>query len=215
MTKSANTPTHASHVPSPIRRVAILFAGGPAPAANAVISTAAASFRRHGIDVLGILHGYAHLIEFGDDHPLKEGRDYIVLDQSNAPAHPEYPRHLDRHVAGQPGQGCDRARLTWPIPSARPSFARSIARFPRWESTPWSRSAATTRSRPPISSSAFRNILPEGERHIAVVHVPKTIDNDYRGIDFTFGYFTAVETLAGEIRNLLADAEAGPHVFPG
>jgi len=43
--------------------------------------------------------------------------------------------------------------------------------------------------------------------------VPKTIDNDYRGIDFTFGYFTAVETLAGEIRNLLADAEAGRMYF--
>ena len=41
-----------------------------------------------------------------------------------------------------------------------------------------------------------------------MVHVPKTIDNDYLGIDFTFGYFTAVETLASEIRNLLADAEA-------
>ncbi len=41
-----------------------------------------------------------------------------------------------------------------------------------------------------------------------MVHVPKTIDNDYGGIDFTFGYFTAVETLANEIRNLLADAEA-------
>ena len=69
-----------------IKRVAILFAGGPAPAANAVISTAAASFRRAGIDVLGIMHGYAHLIEYGDDHPMQAGRDYIVLDQSNLPA---------------------------------------------------------------------------------------------------------------------------------
>jgi 6-phosphofructokinase 1 len=40
------------------------------------------------------------------------------------------------------------------------------------------------------------------------VHLPKTIDNDYMGIDFTFGYFTAVEFLASEVRNLLADAEA-------
>ena len=54
----------------------------------------------------------------------------------------------------------------------------------------------------------FQDHLPAGEKRIAVVHVPKTIDNDYRGIDFTFGYFTAVETLANEIRNLLADAEA-------
>ena len=28
--------------------------------------------------------------------------------------------------------------------------------------------------------------------------MPKTIDNDYMGIDFTFGYFTAVETLAAK-----------------
>ncbi len=66
-----------------IKRVAILFAGGPAPAANAVISTAAASFRRNGIEVIGIMHGYAHLIDYRDDNPMKEGRDYIVLDQSN------------------------------------------------------------------------------------------------------------------------------------
>jgi 6-phosphofructokinase 1 len=46
-----------------------------------------------------------------------------------------------------------------------------------------------------------------------VVHVPKTIDNDYSGIDFTFGFFTAVETLAAEIRNLIADAEAGRSYF--
>ncbi|NQU24687.1 MAG: 6-phosphofructokinase, partial [Candidatus Nealsonbacteria bacterium] len=46
-----------------------------------------------------------------------------------------------------------------------------------------------------------------------VVHLPKTIDNDYTGIDFTFGYFTAVETLAEEIRNLLADAESARSYF--
>ena len=54
----------------------------------------------------------------------------------------------------------------------------------------------------------FQDHLPADQKRIAVVHVPKTIDNDYRGIDFTFGYFTAVEFLANEIRNLLADAEA-------
>src|SRR5262249_15924850 len=54
----------------------------------------------------------------------------------------------------------------------------------------------------------FQEHLPESEPRIAIVHVPKTIDNDYNGIDFTFGYFTAVETIASEVRNLLADAEA-------
>ncbi len=54
----------------------------------------------------------------------------------------------------------------------------------------------------------FQDRLPAGGKRIPVVHLPKTIDNDYCGIDFTFGYFTAVGTIAGEIRNLLADAEA-------
>ena len=59
----------------------------------------------------------------------------------------------------------------------------------------------------------FQDQLPEGSKRIPVVHVPKTIDNDYMGIDFTFGYFTAVEVLAGEVRNLLADAEATNSYF--
>src|SRR5215471_230943 len=62
-----------------IRRVAILFAGGPAPAANAVISTAAASFLRNNIEVIGILNGYSHLIEY-EGCALQEGRDYVKLD---------------------------------------------------------------------------------------------------------------------------------------
>ena len=59
----------------------------------------------------------------------------------------------------------------------------------------------------------FQDRLPAGSHRIPVVHLPKTIDNDYMGIDFTFGYFTAVETLAGEIRNLLYDAEANGSYF--
>ncbi|HMV66486.1 MAG TPA: 6-phosphofructokinase [Myxococcota bacterium] len=51
-----------------------------------------------------------------------------------------------------------------------------------------------------------RHVAP-GER-VRVVHVPKTIDNDYAGIDFTFGFFTAVDTLAKELLNLRADALA-------
>ena len=87
-----------------IRRVGILFAGGPAPAANAVISTAAATFRRNGIEAVGILHGYSHLVEFGPGHPMIAGRDYIVLDQSNL-KRTRNTRDLDRHVADQSRQG--------------------------------------------------------------------------------------------------------------
>ncbi len=46
-----------------------------------------------------------------------------------------------------------------------------------------------------------------------VVHLPKTIDNDYRGIDFTFGFFTAVDVMAKEMQNLRADAIATSSYF--
>ena len=36
----------------------------------------------------------------------------------------------------------------------------------------------------------YQDTLPADKPRIPVVHLPKTIDNDYMGIDFTFGYFT-------------------------
>jgi 6-phosphofructokinase len=72
MTEPLSRPPKAAHH---FRRVAILFAGGPAPAANAVISTAATSFLREGTEVLGMKHGYSALAEYGPSRPLEEGRD--------------------------------------------------------------------------------------------------------------------------------------------
>jgi 6-phosphofructokinase len=59
----------------------------------------------------------------------------------------------------------------------------------------------------------YQSKLPADAPRIPVVHLPKTIDNDYRGIDFTFGYFTAVDVLGNEVRNLIADAEANRAYF--
>jgi 6-phosphofructokinase 1 len=39
-----------------------------------------------------------------------------------------------------------------------------------------------------------------------VIHIPKTIDNDYYGIPWTFGYWTAVDTAQKSILKLKADA---------
>ena len=47
MSESLARPPKGDHH---FRRVAILFAGGPAPGANAVISTAATSFMRNGTE---------------------------------------------------------------------------------------------------------------------------------------------------------------------
>src|SRR6266571_1931148 len=65
-----------------LKRVAILFAGGPAPAANAVISTAAAAFQRNDIEVLGIMHGYSFLAAYSPEQPLVEETNFIKLRSS-------------------------------------------------------------------------------------------------------------------------------------
>jgi 6-phosphofructokinase len=213
MTSSAHSSgSHASHVPSTIRRVAILFAGGPAPAANAVISTAAASFRRHGIEVLGILHGYAHLVEFGDSHPMREGEDYIVLNQTNLKRTRNTRGILIGTSRTNPGKD-----VTEPAHLSDPEKTAQLRKVHRALSSLEVDALISIGGDDTLKSAnkfkRFQDFLPPEERRIAVVHVPKTIDNDYRGIDFTFGYFTAVETLAGEIRNLLADAEAGRMFF--
>jgi len=212
MSSSAETALYPTIPQRAIQRVAILFAGGPAPAANAVISTAAASFRRQGIEVLGILHGYAHLIEYRDDRPLKEGHDYIVLNQSNL----RRSRNTRGILIGtsrtnpgkdvsHPGHLADKERTAGLRTVYRALSSLGVNALISIGGDDTLKTANKFKR--------FQDYLPAEEPRIAVVHVPKTIDNDYRGIDFTFGYFTAVETLAVEIRNLLADAEAGRMYF--
>jgi ATP-dependent phosphofructokinase / diphosphate-dependent phosphofructokinase len=195
-----------------IRRVAILFAGGPAPAANAVISTAAASFLRNGIHVLGILHGYSNLVNFSPDNPLKAGQHYRVLDsqalkrtrnaqgimlgtaRTNPGKDVTAPEHLDDPVRSAPLRSVYEALCSLDVDAlisiGGDDTLKTANKF-----------------------KMYQDRLPPEAHRIPVVHLPKTIDNDYMGIDFTFGYFTAVEFLASEIRNLLFDAEAGQAYF--
>jgi 6-phosphofructokinase 1 len=196
-----------AHLESAIRKVAILFAGGPAPAANAVISTAAVSFLRNDIQVVGVLHGYSHLVQFGPDHPLVEGRDFVMIDHK-----------MLKRTRNSQGILIGTARTNPGQQIARPEHLAEPARTAQLRTVYEALSSLEVDALVSIGGDdtlktankfmLFQEHLPEGARRMPVVHLPKTIDNDYSGIDFTFGYFTAVETLASEIRNLLADAEA-------
>ncbi|MEX0866489.1 MAG: 6-phosphofructokinase [Pirellulales bacterium] len=194
------------------KRVAILFAGGPAPGANAVISTAAVSFLRNNIEVLGIRYGYSNLVKYGPDYPLQEGRDYFNVTHKflrrsrnsqgimigTARANPgkmiTCPKDFDDEQRVQPMKTTYEALCSLGVDAlvsiGGDDTLKTANKF-----------------------KLYQDRLPEGSRKIPIVHLPKTIDNDYKGIDFTFGYFTAVETVASEIRNLLADAEANRAYF--
>ena len=72
---------------STIRRVGIVFAGGPAPAANAVISSAAISFLDEGREVLGFFHGYEALQSYDpDQRPLVPDLHYRVFSERDVGA---------------------------------------------------------------------------------------------------------------------------------
>ena len=194
------------------RRVAILFAGGPAPAANAVISCAANSFLRNDIEVLGIRYGYSGLVQFGPDRPMQEDRDYLKIDhrllkrsrnsqgimigtaRTNPGKNISSPAHLDD------AQRCAPLRTVYEaLCSLEVDALISIGGDDTLKTA--------------NKLKLFQDRLPAGSHKIPIVHLPKTIDNDYMGIDFTFGYFTAVDFLAGEIRNLIADGEASKSYF--
>ena len=195
-----------------LKRVAILFAGGPAPAANAVISTAAAAFQRNDIEVLGILYGYSNLAEYTPERPLVEDIHYVKLQnallkrsrstqgimigtaRTNPGKNIFHPAHLDDPKLSAPLRRVYEALISLNVDAlisiGGDDTLKTANKF-----------------------KMFQDRLPESAKRIPVVHLPKTIDNDYMGIDFTFGYFTAVEFLAGEIRNLLYDAEASKAYF--
>ena len=199
-------------VDSSIRRAAVLFAGGPAPAANAVISAAATAFLRNGIEILGILHGYSQLVEYSPDRPLVEGRDYVKINH-----------RMLRRTRNSQGILVGTARTNPGKNVSHPSHLQDAERVAPLKTVYEALSSIGVDALISIGGDdtlktankfkLFQEQLPPDAQRIPVVHLPKTIDNDYRGIDFTFGYFTAVEFLANEVRNLLHDSEANRSYF--
>ncbi|MGC1275188.1 MAG: 6-phosphofructokinase [Planctomycetaceae bacterium] len=208
----ASTLTRPRAPQTDIRRVAILFSGGPAPAANAVICTAADAFLRSGIDVVGVKHGYSGLMQFGPDHPMVEGRDYIHFELLELEQTRTTGGILIGTARANPGKSISApehltdAERTAPLRTVYDAL-RSL------EVDALVSIGGDDTLKTANKFALFQEHLPAGSKQIRIVHVPKTIDNDYSGIDFTFGYFTAVETLAAEIRNLVADAASDRSYF--
>ncbi|MEO2049534.1 MAG: 6-phosphofructokinase [Pirellulales bacterium] len=194
------------------RRVAILFAGGPAPAANAVISAAAVSFLRNRIEVVGILNGYDHLMQFDQDHPMEEGRDYVNVDHKMLGRTRNSRGIMIGTARANPGKMIsDPEHL---VDAQRSAPLRTVYEALRSIGVDLLVSIGGDDTLKTANKfKMYQEWLPLDAHRIPVVHLPKTIDNDYRGIDFTFGYFTAVDFLASEVRNLLADAEANRSYF--
>jgi 6-phosphofructokinase 1 len=191
-----------------IKRVAILFSGGPAPAANSVIAAAAGAFRRSGREVVALQHGYSALQTY---------------DRSSAPLVAEQHFHVfvDRDLWGLRNQrgvfiGTGRANPGKSIVTAAdlddPSKADRLRRTYEGLVDLGVDGLVSIGGDDTLRTAnlfyEYQRRMPSSAKRVRIVHVPKTIDNDYRGIDFTFGFFTAVDVMAKEVLNLRADAIA-------
>jgi ATP-dependent phosphofructokinase / diphosphate-dependent phosphofructokinase len=196
-----------------IQRVGIVFSGGPAPAANAVISAAATSFLEDSRQVVGFFHGYSNLQEY---HPVSRR---LLPDE-------HYRVFVERDLRGlrnSRGINIGTARTNPGALIGKPDDLGDPQKTGKLRNVYNAMVDLEIDALISIGGDdtlktanylyEFQKRLPADARRVRIVHVPKTIDNDYRGIDFTFGFFTAVDVMGREIQNLRADAIATSSYF--
>ncbi len=196
-----------------IRRVGMIFSGGPAPGANAVISAAAVSFLDTGREVVGFMHGYEHLQDYDPvTNRLERDVHYREFQLPDVTGIRNSQGILIGTSRANPGKAIRKVRDL-----DDPDKTRKVRNI-YYALVDMKIDALISIGGDDTLKTAnylyeFQNRLPQDAKRIRIIHLPKTIDNDYRGIDFTFGYFTAVDFLAKEISNLRADARATESYF--
>ncbi|MBL9016670.1 MAG: 6-phosphofructokinase [Myxococcales bacterium] len=189
-----------------IKRVALVFSGGPAPAANAVISAAANSFLEDGRQVIGFFHGYSNLQDYHPvTHRLLPDEHYRIFNEKDLSGLRNSRGIVIGTARANPGKGIDKpADLDDPVKTTR--LRNVYNALVDLEIDALISIGGDDTLKTANFLHEYQKRLPKEARRVQVVHLPKTIDNDYRGIDFTFGFFTAVDVMAKELQNLRADA---------
>jgi ATP-dependent phosphofructokinase / diphosphate-dependent phosphofructokinase len=196
-----------------IRRVGIVFSGGPAPAANAVISSAAISFLEDGREVIGFFHGYSNLQDYHPvTHRLLPDEHYRIFVERDLSGLRNTRGIVIGTARANPGKGIE-CLADFADPAKAVRLRNVYNALVDLEIDALISIGGDDTLKTANFLYEYQKQLPPEARRVAVVHLPKTIDNDYRGIDFTFGFFTAVDVMAKELQNLRADAIATSSYF--
>jgi 6-phosphofructokinase 1 len=187
-----------------VKHVGIVFSGGPAPAANTVISAVAKACLKDGIKVTGFLYGYKFLENYSRDKGLVEGRHYVDIDYDFIEGLRNSQGVIIHNSRANPG-GAIRKWADLKDPARNAKLINIFNAFKDMKIDGWVSIGGDDTLK---TANFLYRIQKEvkGLRPVRVVHVPKTIDNDYHGIDWTFGFFSAAEHAALNIRNLMADS---------
>jgi 6-phosphofructokinase 1 len=191
----------------------MVFSGGPAPAANAVISSAAISFLEDDRHVIGFFHGYSNLQDYHPvTHRLLPDEHYRIFLEKDLSGLRNSRGIVIGTARTNPGKGIEKpADLDDPAKTVRLRNVYNALVDLDIDALISIGGDDTLKTANFLYEYQLR--LPAEARRVQVIHLPKTIDNDYSGIDFTFGFFTAVDVMAKELQNLRADAIATSSYF--
>jgi ATP-dependent phosphofructokinase / diphosphate-dependent phosphofructokinase len=186
------------------KKVGIVFSGGPASAANTVISSSVLSFINHNIAVIGFYSGFEYLEKFEKYNPLSllDNIHYIHFDTSVTKIRNIRGVFL-RTSRANPGK-----EIHGPDDLKDPKKNRNLQNILDAFEHLGVGALVTIGGDDTLKVANYLNLM-----GLPVIHVPKTIDNDYFGIPWTFGYWTAVEITKNAILNLKADAESTDSYF--
>ncbi|MDY6935286.1 MAG: 6-phosphofructokinase [Spirochaetota bacterium] len=180
------------------KKVGIIFSGGPAPSANSVISTTAINYLENKIPVIGIFYGYEFIQNFDKDNPvITRDIHYTEIGYEITRVRNERGVYLKTSRANPGNDIKTREDLTNLKKNER--LRNIIDAFDYLEIGAL------------ISIGGDDTLKTANFLHLSgfpVIHIPKTIDNDYYGIPWTFGYWTAVDTAQKIMLNIKADAQA-------
>lgn len=191
-------------------KAAILHSGGPAPGANRVLAGAAKQFLDRGVPVLGFLNGCEFIQELSSAE-LELNKNYIEITKEVASQAIDINGVILRTSRANPGKDI-KSPLDLDNPQKTRKLVHILDLFEELGvgmliSIGGDDTLKTANYLFEISKARLQK-NPDLLFQAAVIHVPKTIDNDYYGIPWTFGYFTAAEGAGRVVRGLYDDAKA-------
>lgn len=186
----------------------MIFAGGPAPASNAVIGAAAISFLEDEREVVGFFHGYSNLQDYHPiTHRLVPDTHYRIFCEKDLRGLRNSRGIIIGTSRANPGKGIS-GPPDLEDPGKTTHLRNVYCALVDMEIDALVSIGGDDTLKTANLLYEYQKRLPAKARRVQIIHLPKTIDNDYSGIDFTFGFFTAVDFMAKEVQNLRADAIA-------
>jgi 6-phosphofructokinase len=190
-------------------RIGVLHAGGPAPGGNHVLYAAALRARDHGIPLLALKQGYQHLMTDTSENILK--RWVLPIGRKEIRYLRDQGALLSGSSRANPGKGI-KSPADLLDPEKNKTFDHIVETLDAMRiGALISIGGDDTMRTANLLQTHYEAMVSSGkviQNFRGVVHVPKTIDKDYPGIDFTFGFMSAAQTIGERVAALHQDAKA-------